>query len=279
MYDPRLTPARPDLAARRLEGVVKADRYVQPVVMQASASVAALRRAPEPDAEQLDQLIFGEIFDVLEERDGWAWGQARRDGYVGYLLAEALSAPVLTPTHTVAAVRSYAFAEPDHRSAAVALYSHNALLTIEETRDGFARAARAGWFPERHLRPVTEAAGDSPTALAERLLHAPYLWGGRESLGLDCSALVQQALYAGGRACPRDADQQQLELGHDTPSDQLARGDLVFWAGHVGWMVDGERLLHANGRDMAVSVEPLGEVVQRSLDEGRGPPTAYRRLG
>lgn len=278
MFDPRLTPARPDLAARRLEGVVKADRYVQPLAMQCSTTVAALRRAPDADAEQLDQLIFGEVFDVLEERDGWAWGQARRDGYVGFVLAEALSAPVLTPTHTISALRAYAFAEPDFRSAAVGLFSLNALLTVEEGRNGFRWAARAGWFAEAHLRPVGEISGPDPVALAERLQHAPYLWGGRETLGLDCSALVQQALYAQGRGCPRDADMQQESLGRDVGAAELARGDLVFWKGHVGWMLDEGRVLHANTHAMAVAAEPLAEAQARMTADGRGEPTAYRRL-
>jgi cell wall-associated NlpC family hydrolase len=278
MFDSRLTLARPDLAARRLEGAVRAERFAEPVRMQCSASVAALRRAPDPLSEQDDQLLFGETFDVLSEADGWAWGQARRDGYVGYVLAEALSAPVLAPTHAVAALRTYSFVEPDFRSPVEALLSLNALVTVEECRDRYVRIARGGWIYASHLALVGEATDGDPVAVAERFLAAPYQWGGRESLGLDCSALVQQALYAVGRGCPRDADMQEETLGREVAPDALGRGDLVFWQGHVAWMLDEARVLHANSHAMAVVVEPLAEVVERIEARGDGKPTAYRRL-
>lgn len=278
MFDSRLTLARPDLAARRLEGVLRADRYAEPARMQCTAPVASIRRAPAPDAEQVDQLIFGEAFDVLDEADGFAWGQARRDGYVGHVLVEALSAPVLAPTHTVKALRTYAFAGPDVRGPIVGLYSLNALLTVEAREGPFVRAARSGWFHADHLRLVGEPVGGEPVAVAERFTEAPYQWGGRESLGLDCSALVQQSLYATGAGCPRDADMQAPVLGGAVEPDALQRGDLVFWAGHVAWMLDAERALHANSHAMAVTAEPLAEVEARIEARGDGRPTAYRRL-
>lgn len=277
-FDPRLTLARPDLADQRLEGVLRAERYAAAAPAQVSAPVAALRRAPAADAEQLDQLVFGEVFDVLEERDGWAWGQARRDGYVGYVEVSTLSQPVLPPTHAVSALRAYALAGPDVKAAAVGLYSLNALVTVEERQGRYVRAARSGWFAEDQLTPVGQPVDGEPVAVAERFTLAPYLWGGRESLGLDCSGLVQQALYATGRGCPRDADMQEQVLGREVPAEALVRGDLVFWDGHVAWMVDRERVLHANAGAMAVSVEPLESAKAAMRAAGRGEPTSYRRL-
>jgi cell wall-associated NlpC family hydrolase len=96
---------------------------------------------------------------------------------------------------------------------------------------------------------------------------------------LDSSALVQQALYACGRACPRDTDVQARETGEAIePAVGLRRGDLVFWSGHVGLMVDADRIIHANSHHMAVTVEPLAEAVSRNRQAGVGDPTAFRRL-
>ena len=130
--DPRLTLARPDLAARALEGVVAAERYVDPAPMQVRLPVAGLRYAPARSGELGDQLLFGERFDVLEARDGWAWGQAQRDGYVGWVRLEALSPEIFAPTHRVAALRTFAFAEPDFKTLPVGRYSMNALVAVEE---------------------------------------------------------------------------------------------------------------------------------------------------
>ena len=242
--DRRVTLVRDGVADRRLEGLVAADRFADVTPMQVSAPIASLRKAPEPDAEQEDQLVFGELFDVLFEVGGFAFGQARRDRYVGYVLLEALSAPVLTPEHRIAVPRTYAFAEPDIKSAIVGLYSLNALVTVEAREGRFVRGARSGWFVAHHLACVGRFETDY-VAVAERFLHAPYQWGGRESLGLDCSALVQQALYACGRACPRDTDMQRDFFPEIAEADRR-RGDLVFWRGHVAILLDPDTILHAN---------------------------------
>ena len=276
-FDARETLALDGVADARREGQIVAGRYVETAPMQACAPAAPLRRAPADDATQLDQLLFGERFDVLEERRGWAYGQARRDGYVGWVPAEALSGPPLTPTHRVSALRAYAFAEPNIKSAPVGLYSLNALVTAEadggEAREGrFVHAARTGWFVEAQLAPVGSGFARDPAAVAARFLGAPYLWGGRESLGLDCSGLVQAALHACGRACPRDSDQQRA-LGHEVAPGEVMRGDLLFWPGHVALLSAPDRLLHANAHFMAVVDEPLADALARM-----GTPEIARRL-
>ncbi|MDF2980633.1 MAG: hydrolase Nlp/P60 [Devosia sp.] len=275
MLDPRLTLARDGIAARSLEGTVPADRYVDTTVRQARVPSAALRRAPSAAAEQLDQLLFGELFEVLDEAGGWAFGQARRDGYVGYVAAEALGAPGAAPTHTVRALRTYGFSAPSIKAAPVGLYSMNAPVA-EEGREGRFVKTSGGWIVEEHLAPVGEDAPDY-VAIAERFVGTPYQWGGRESLGLDCSGLVQQALYAAGRACPRDSD-QQATMGEPLEAKALRRGDLVFWRGHVAMLTSASDIIHANAFHMAVVIEPLAEAVMRIVSRGGGEPTGHRRI-
>jgi cell wall-associated NlpC family hydrolase len=271
--DARLTLARDGIAARSLEGVVPAARYVDTTMRQTEVPSASLRRAPSPAAEQLDQLLFGELFEVLDEADGWAFGQAMRDGYVGYIEAAALGGQPTEPTHTVRALRTYAFSAPNIKAPPAGLYSMNALIAAEGHEGRFVKAA-GGWFVTEHLVPIGHAETDY-VAVAERFVGTPYHWGGRESLGLDCSGLVQQALYASGRACPRDSD-QQAAMGE--PVEALRRGDLVFWRGHVAIMISAADIIHANAWHMAVAVEPLAEAVARISRLGGGEPTAYRRL-
>ncbi len=276
--DPRTLLARPDLADARLEGLVRAARYAAVVPMRCRAPVAPVRR--EPGGVQEDQLLFGEGFDVLDRTDDWAWGQARRDGYVGFVRTQALAPAGEPETHRVSALRTIGFERPDWKSEPVGLFSMNALARVEALQDGFALAGKAGWLWRAHLAPMG-AFEDDPAAVAERFVGAPYLWGGRDSLGLDCSGLVQQALYACGRACPRDADQQLAAFGRAADPAALERGDLVFWAGHVGMMLDAAQLIHANAAHMAVTTEPLADVVARKSgaeEDGAGEPIAFRRL-
>jgi len=274
--DSRLTLARPDLAAIGLEGIVRAARYAQTQARSCAAPAAAIRRGPNADTEQLDQLLFGEAFDVLEATDGWAWGQARRDGYVGFVQAEQLGPLAPAPTHWVSAVRAYAFAQPNIKSRIVALYSINALVSVVEREDRFARCAGTGWFVERQLTPIGHDEPD-PATVAERLVGAAYQWGGRESVGLDCSGLVQQALLACGWSFPRDTDLQAAK-GEPIEREALRRGDLVFWRGHVGMMQDETRLIHANAHHMAVTIEPLATAIERIGKTETGQPIGFRRM-
>lgn len=274
-FDPRVTLARGDLAARPLEAIVSAERYADTRRYVCAEPAAAIRRAPDPDAEQLDQLLFGEGFEVLEARDGFAWGQARRDGYVGFVESDALKPADGAPDMKVSAVRTYAFAEPSIKSRALGPYSLGALLRVEALEGRFVKAFGAGWFVREHLAAIGAFETD-PADVALRYLGAPYLWGGRESLGLDCSGLTLQAFGACGVALPRDTDQQQA-AGYGLAEHELARGDLVFWKGHVAMMLDGERIVHANAHHMATAIEPLSVTRARYVAAGVGEPTAFRR--
>lgn len=275
--DPRITPWRDGIASRALEGVVPAEVYLDPTPMVCAVPAAGVHRAPDPASEQMDQLLFGEIFDVLEEEtNGFVWGQARRDGYVGFVSAASLTSMTSAPTHRIAALRTYAFAEASIKSRALGPFSMNSLVVVEAEEGRLRKVQGAGWMAAEHLAPISSVARDH-AAVAEQFLGAPYLWGGRESLGLDCSGLVQQALLACGCACPRDADQQE-KLGRAVERDALSRGDLVFWKGHVAISLDHERIVHANAYHMMVAIEPLDEAIARIVRAGYGEPRGFRRL-
>jgi len=276
MNDRRLTLVRDGLADVRLEGLVAAERFATAVPMQVAAPTASLRKAAFAEAEQENQLLFGERFDVLFEDGDFAFGQARRDGYVGYVPSAALTLLGEPPTHRVAAIRTYAFSRPDIKSAIVGLYSVGALVTVEAREGLFVKVAGSGWITEAHLGAIGTGETDY-VAVAQRFLGAPYQWGGRESLGLDCSALVQLSLAACNRACPRDTDMQRGFFAEIAQADRR-RGDLVFWKGHVAMLLDADTILHANAFHMAVAVEPLAEAIARIEAAGVGAPLGYRRV-
>ena len=275
-YDARITPIRDGVAGQSLEGLVRADVYLEPTVLTCLRPAAGVHRAPDAASEQMDQLLFGEIFEVIEEEGAFLWGQARRDGYVGFVAAGALTRTQAEPTHRVGALRTYAFGEPSIKSRPSGPYSLGSLVVVEAEDGRLSKVAGAGWMATSHLMPVGEFETD-PGAVAERYLGAPYLWGGRESLGLDCSGLVQQARLACGLACPRDTDQQEA-LGRAIERAEFGRGDLVFWKGHVAMGLDATRIVHANGFHMMVAIEPLDEAIHRISAAGSGEPTSYRRF-
>lgn len=266
MLDPNLNPYRSDLAASKLRGLVDSARFVDPIPHQVSAGVAPLRKVPEPDGEQLSQALHGDVVDIYEERGGFGWGQMQSDGYVGWFDMAALSAPILNVSHKVSVLRTYAFSGPHARAAPNFLLSLGAQVALkDECENGFVAVERAGWIYASHLAPLSKMETD-PVAVAEQFLHAPYQWGGVESLGLDCSGLVQTAFKAAGIFVPRDSYMQR-EVGDAVEFDEtlagLQRGDIVCWRGHVALMTDPTHILHANGHHMAVVREPLAAAVDR----------------
>lgn len=276
-FDKRLTPARPDIAAAHLKGQVEADRFVEGVQRQVIVPAAAIRRGASDDAMLETQALFGDVFTVYADEGGWSWGQMARDGYVGFVRSDSLTAEIAAPTHEIAVLRTYAFSGPDLKSPPRLMLSLASRISVLETDGKWARAAHAGWIYAAHLRPLGVHAADW-VAEAERFVGAPYLWGGKDSFGLDCSGLMQTAMASAGIAAPRDTDMQEAQVGKPITIDlgALRRGDMVFWKGHVGVMLDGERLLHANAHHMMTAIEPVREAVAR-IEAVAGPVTSIRR--
>jgi cell wall-associated NlpC family hydrolase len=269
--DRRLTPANGRVAAARLIGQVVADRYTEGEARTVALPVADLLAAPGGTRDR--QLVFGEGVIVYDTADGWAFVEARRDGYVGYIAAHALRDHAQA-THTVSVPASHLYPAPDIKRAEALRLSFGARVRIVSAADAFFETDQGLFVPKPHLRPANRPFADPATA-AQLLFGVPYLWGGNSVWGIDCSGLVQAALLAAGFPCPGDSDLQAAGAGQPLdPADPMARGDLVFWPGHVAMAVDGVTLIHANAHHMAVAYETLHDAVARI-----GAPTLHRRPG
>ena len=272
--DPRVNPWRDDLAAEHLRGEIDSPVYARGHDRAVIAPVTALRRAPAHGAMMDTQLLLGEKFRVYEERGPWVWGQAQSDDYVGYVLAEDLGVDIAT-THRVTALRSFIYTDPDIKSRPLMAVSMGAHVRVTGFEGAFGVLADGSYIFAGHIDAETAHAHDF-VQVAERFIGVPYLWGGRESLGLDCSALVQISLSMCGHACPRDSDMQEAVLGAPVSGD-LARGDLVFWKGHVGILQNAATLLHANATHMCVVSEPFVPATKR-IGETAGDIRQIRRM-
>ena len=265
MKDPRTTPMRDGVEVSDLKGTLHS----------IGRGRAALRASPLHDAVQDNELLFGEAVNVFETKGGWSWCQSAVDDYVGYVHDIALCEPVV-PDHRVVALSTPLLSGPDIKRATRDMLPFNARVKVLDRANGYSLIEKGGFIFDGHLAPLDRLAADW-VATAERFVGTPYVWGGKTHAGMDCSGLLQTALAGSGIAAPRDADMQEAELGSDCANLARQRGDIMFWYGHVGIMLDAERIIHANSFHMQVEIEPLAQALAR-ITPVSGKVTAIKRL-
>lgn len=272
--DRRRLPFNGRVALIGLRGQVAAETFVPGEPVSVARALTPLLRAPGGTMDT--QLHFGAPLTVIERGAKVCFVQCETDGYVGYADTGALG-PRATASHRVSARSTMFYDAPDFKSPVRGDLSFNARVVGAGSEGQFLKTPD-GWIPAQHVSPLDARPSDW-VALAEMFLGTPYLWGGTSGWGIDCSSLVQMALWAAGRTCPRDSDQQRAELGAPIdPANGLRRGDLVFWEGHVGLLTDPLTLLHANAHHMAVAREPLDRALTRIGAQEFGDVLAYKRL-
>jgi len=277
--DKRLNAYRPDLADMRLQGQVKAAKFVEGTKMTVSAPTLALRAKPDLSCGFITQALLGDDVEVFDQQDGWAWIKMLKDGYVGYVDVLGLANENASMTHQISVPSTFIYPKADLKSQPAVRVFLNSRLAIVSQNGEWSETAQGGFIYTSHIAEIGGTDGpelpNDPVAIAEQFLNVPYLWGGSTSNGLDCSALVQQAYHACGLECPRDSDMIENDIGQHG-SNSLQRGDLVFWDGHIGLMQDAENLIHANGHHMAVVTERFARAEKR-ISEIYGSEARFKR--
>jgi cell wall-associated NlpC family hydrolase len=254
------------------------ERETSAPIYKVDVARAPLRSGPSDNKYLETELLAGDSLLLLARKGDWAHIRAERDAYEGFVRSSLISSQFLEPTHRVSALHTVALNKPNlHSSSGIELWM-NSQLTIVSSKGKFVEAKGFGWIPAHHLALLGEYEND-PAAVALRFVGVPYRLGGSTSACLDCSALSQMAFLACGIRIPRNSGQQRVwqngPVTYDLNPNEIRRGDLVFWSRHVGIMISGTEMVHANADTMDVSAEELSFVCN---ERRRGVPLAYRRF-
>lgn len=249
--------------------------------MRVIVPAAWMYETPSTDSRVSNQLLHGESVDIIDQRGGWRHVTAARDGYTGWVDGAALGHLDPSPAHHVCVPFAPIYAAPDIKHAPMHALPLNSTVALNgpsiQARPAFVPLLQGGFIIASHVAPAVQAS--DPLLIAKSFLGTPYAWAGRTYRGIDCSGLVQMALWACGKRCPRDSGDQWAALGralgeNETPHE----GDLVFFPGHVGFYIGEGELLHANATHMQTTIDPLEEVIAWVARDHDTPLTGFKRL-
>ena len=263
IFDSRITPIRRDLASAAYKAIVKRKKYVnaKPATVKSTFSPLYSNKGSKLST----QLLYGEECDVFETKNGWSWIQSRRDNYVGYTPSINLTRKTYKPNSKVISLRTVIYTKPDIKSTTKGYLSFNSLVEVIKIKGKYSLIKNLGWCPSLDLVKV-KSSKFNHIDLSKQYLDTPYLWGGRDSMGIDCSGLIQNLHQINNRPFPRDTDMQEIFVTNEVKYEKdLKAGDLVFWKGHVAMMIDNLNIIHANAFHMKTAIEPLGTAKKRIL--------------
>ena len=232
-------------------------------------SVVPVRTEPREGAEQSTQILFGELCTVLEQIPRWNRVQLASDGQEGWVDAKMICPmkPEEYASHKAAlesaaiVILPMAYAVSENNGQTIPL---TAGTRLPNYKDGRFEVLGVGFRidPSMVCAETLDLNEQNLLQTVRFFLNVPYLWGGKNAMGMDCSGFTQVVMSLFGKKLLRNASEQVTQGQAVDDLNHVQAGDLAFFdhedgeISHVGIVIDRERIIHCSGR---VKVEKLDE--------------------
>ncbi len=223
-------------------------------------SFSNIYKLPNRRSEVTSQILYGEKFKILSKRKGWIKIKLLYDRYVGFIKNKNY-VNELKITHKVGAIHANIYNKPNNKTLKALPFGSR--LSVIERRNSFVRYENNKWLKLKDIKKINHKEKNF-IKIFKTFLKTKYIWGGKTSSGIDCSALLQLFFYYNNLFYPRDT-KDQINYSINKTSKRFGKGDIIFWKGHVAICINSSQLIHAYGPEKKVVIMPIKKTILRIL--------------
>ena len=223
-------------------------------------SVTNIYSKPSLKSEVTSQILYGEKFKILSKKRNWVKIKTSFDNYIGFIKKNKFY-EYFKPSHKIFKLRSKIFMKKNNKYTTTDkfLYFGTGISTLNKDRD-YVEYKKNKWIKKKDLKKISHIEKNFLKVI-KSFLGCKYMWGGKTSDGIDCSALIQIYFFYNRIFFPRDT-KDQIKFCKKKISKKINKGDIIFWKGHVGISINQLNFIHAYGPRKKVIIMPTKQTIK-----------------
>ena len=224
-----------------------------------------IKLRPNSSSEVISQILYGEKFKILSKKKSWVKIKTDFDNYIGYIEKNKFNQN-FKPTHKIFKLKTKIFKKISNKFLPTKNFLYFASgISIKKKDKKYIKFEKNNWIKINDTKKIDHREINF-IKIFKLFLGCKYLWGGKTSKGIDCSALIQIYFYYNRIFFPRDS-KDQVKFCKKKIDKKLSKGDIIFWKGHVGMCLNQSKFIHAYGPKKKVLIMSTNftiKVIQRT---------------
>ena len=246
------------------------------MLLTVKSSIANIYKKNNKNSGIVTQILLGEDFKSQNKIGRFYKGYKVYDKYKGFIEAKDLHLDKNKKTHKIISKECNVYKKPNNKYKLNKKIFFNSRISILDDKNNFIET-KNGWILKKNIKPINFKKKHFLDNI-KLYLNTKYLWGGNSPKGLDCSALVQELLKFNNIYCPRDSKDQKKFFRKEISIQNIRKGDLLFWKGHVAIALSDKKLVHAFGPRKKVVIMGIKETVKKIYSKSKLPLLCVKRI-